>query len=313
MNTYIKSILLCLIFVCLVYIFCFVKQQLAMIANVLENDFECGKPKCDLNFNKNLPVSLPAVTDDLSLTSETIAFHKSLINFMASVVYYSLEGKDYVPLTNMTTLKQVNTQSDKLMSIVTKINDVNNILIVGTRGTQNLSDLMEDTHLAQVEFPVQNLHLYFNDGNKPMCHQGFFNVFNQVKDQVLQILNQELKNINQVVLVGHSLGAAVSCLLGITIKMLYPSLQVNVVTYACPRIGNKDICDLIDSNLQHIRFRNDSDAVPTFPSAVSANEEDPTQPWFYYHSGEQVVFNANWKSVLNNHLIPVYQSFVNSL
>lgn len=306
MNRYIKYIFALIIILILAYIFCVVKHQFTMIDYMLINNLQCGKPMCDIDVNTNLPVLMPP--SDLKLSSDTISFHKSLINFMASIIYYSLNDQNYISLMGMTSLKQIDTSTDKLIAVVSKIEGIDNVLLIGIRGTQNLSDLLEDTHIAQVPFTTT----FTTKGNTghPMCHQGFLNVHNQIKNQVINQIHDE----TQIILTGHSLGAAVACLLGMTIKMIFPSIQVGVVAYACPRLGNKDLCDTLNNNIQIIRIRNDSDAVPNFPSAVSPNEDDPTQPWLYFHAeNQQVLFNDNWKSVMNNHLIPVYLNFMNNL
>lgn len=267
---------------------------------VLINNIQCGKPKCDL-IVKNIPV-LPPPTN-LADFNTNITFHQSLINFMATVIQASLStNKTYIAPPGMTLVKQVDTPKDPLMGVLAVINSDPTTLIIAIRGTQTGIDLLQDSHLAQTPFPITSR-------NNPLVHQGFYNVYVSVKDIILQSIP---KNIQNIIVVGHSLGSAVAVLMGLTIKQAMSNINTRVVTYACPKVGNEDLADLVDSNIEHVRIVNGSDAVPTLPGAVSPNQTNPPTPWFYYHSGTAVTFNLNWKSVINNHLIPVYMAFINS-
>jgi hypothetical protein len=293
--------ILIIVIIIVVYIIYKIRKNLKIVTYALVNDLQCGKPKCDIQV-KNIPVLVPPANNLGDLNGNT-AFHQSLINFMASVIQASLLGNNYTASSGMTLIKQVNTPQDKLMAVLATIDSSPETLIISIRGTQNLDDLLEDTHIAQTPFPIDN-------SKNPLVHQGFFNVYNAVKDDILDNIPNNTRNI---IVVGHSLGSAVAVLIGIILKKTRSAINTRVVTYACPRVGNKDLADIVDATVEHIRIVNNSDAVPGLPAAVSPNKLNPPSPWLYYHSGTQITFNLNWQSVINNHMIPVYMNFINQL
>jgi len=91
------------------------------------------------------------------------------------------------------------------MAVLATIDSSPETLTIAIRGTQNLDDLLEDTHIAQTAFPIDN-------SKNPLVHQGFFNVYNAVKDDILDNIPNNTRNI---IVVGHSLGSAVAVLIGI--------------------------------------------------------------------------------------------------
>lgn len=291
-------ILLISVLVILLTFFYIAQKNLRIIGYTLVNDLQCGKSKCDFEV-KNIPVLAPP--SNLGDLNGNIAFHRSLINFMASVIKMSLLGINYVSPSGMTVVKQIDTQADKLMAVLATIDSNPDTLIIAIRGTQNAEDLLQDTHVAQTSFPIDS-------SKRPLVHQGFYNVYNAVKDDILGNIP---KNTREIIVVGHSLGSAVALLTGLIIKKTHSNINTRVVTYACPRVGNKDLADIIDATIEHIRIVNNSDAIPGLPPAVSPNKLNPPTPWLYYHSGTPITFNLNWQSILNNHLIPVYIDFIN--
>lgn len=66
---------------------------------------------------------------------------------------------------------------------------------------------------------------------------------------------------------GHSLGGAMSALLGYKLKSLatLPSPE-EIYTYGCPKIGNQEFATAVNSfKIPHYRFVNSSDIVPMVP------------------------------------------------
>ena len=293
--------LIVLLVLILVAMIAYLIFQSVVVKYALVNNLQCGQPKCPFNFDKNVPVSQPP--SDLSITPGTLPFHKSLANHLASVVYYSLAKQDYVSTAGMKLLAQLDTDTDKLMATISQIEGIDDTVIIAIRGTQNGTDLLEDTHFAQISFPPFGT-----------VHEGFLKVYQSLWDK-LTIIVRNVQGLKRVVICGHSLGAAVATMIGLSLQNTFGKdyVQVGVVTYACPRVGDENFSKAVDNTIQHIRIRNDSDAVPSFPAAVSPNQRNPKHPWLYYHSGQEYSFNDNWKSVLNNHLIPVYLNFINSL
>ena len=83
---------------------------------------------------------------------------------------------------------------------------------------------------------------------------------------VKQTLSQH--GASSVTVVGHSLGAALSLLDGVYLRVqLSSSVSVRVVGYGMPRVGNQDFANWVDSNLsgQVTHINNKEDPIPILP------------------------------------------------
>ena len=105
---------------------------------------------------------------------------------------------------------------------------------------------------------------------KCRVHKGFYKQLNDNNNfiKISEKLNFEiLKNPSYTVyILGHSLGASLASLFG----FLYANMNNNfitVITFACPRVGDKNFKELFEnqSNLKHYRFTNKNDIVPNLP------------------------------------------------
>jgi hypothetical protein len=291
----------------LIYFF----QETRVISNVLINNLKCGKPRCDINCDYTMPVIMPPKDNiDLYITSAaSAAFHQTLINFEACVIKSALEGNPFpTNFPGFKTQLQFNLKGDKNFGVAGTLTMDPSVMIVAFRGTQNVEDLLNDTRFAQKPFGSSSI----------MCHEGFVWMFNSLAEKVNNFIKAE--KVSRVIFTGHSLGAAVALLFGASkcldttdSRRLQDNLNVAVITYACPRVGNFEFMEYVNKNVFTIRFRNDADAVPNFPAAVSPNEHNPNSPFMYYHCGVEYIFQSNWLSVLNNHMIPVYMDYVSKL
>ena len=287
---------------CIAFMLLYMYKQSQVLDYVMSNSLQCGKPKCDIIVDPNMPVLPPSLKNE----EDSLNFFKSLINFEAILIKVALENKNFVPGTvaGMNVIKQIDSNDHKCFGVIASLDSNPDIVVLAFRGTQTLDNLLEDTHFAMVPFPVNS-----QSPIDSRCHQGFVTMYNELKDQVYQNIPKTTKI---VIILGHSLGAAVACLFGSKFEEEC-GIPATVVTYACPRIGNKDFCDFATNKLGILRFRNESDVVPSFPAAVSPNEKTPSQPFIYYSPGSEVTFNYNWKSVMNNHMIPVYMYYFNTI
>jgi len=139
-------------------------------------------------------------------------------------------------------------------------------------------------------------------------HQGFHSVFQAVRLQVRDRL--PARGLKDVVLTGHSLGAALATLLALDLRKARPELRLTLLTAACPRIGDEAFCREVDRLVaRHTTLRNDADLVPTLPAAVTMNFRNPFRPFLYSRCGETVLFHENFKSSAENHFITSYVGY----
>lgn len=64
--------------------------------------------------------------------------------------------------------------------------------------------------------------------------------------------------LNQVTVVGHSLGGAIALLNGVFLPLNLPDISVKTVTYGMPRVGNKAFAKYVDANVSIDRVVNQS-------------------------------------------------------
>jgi len=300
-STILFILLLLLNIIVVAFLFMQSSKYLKDASYTLANKIHCGENMCPIPF-KNSPV-LPLPNNILeNLTYSTLPFFTSVANYIGSFISYTQKSIAYVDLADMKTSKFIYFPGDQNpFGIFSTIDADQNTLILGFRGTQTTSDLFEDSHIRQNTFEF--------GGN---VHQGFLNVYNSIKDQITSVL----KNFTGTTLIitGHSLGSAVAVLIAINIFNNFPNLNIALITFACPRIGDLSFASNIDQKIPlHFTFRNESDIVPNLPPAVAVNIINPSTPWNYYHCGLPIVFNDNWNSVLNNHNVANYLNFLNSV
>ncbi|KZW02189.1 lipase class 3 family protein [Exidia glandulosa HHB12029] len=105
------------------------------------------------------------------------------------------------------------------------------------------------------------------DGVK--AHQGFQDAHaltaSDVKTAVLDTMSQF--NTSNIVLSSHSLGAAISMLDALYLKLNLPEgTNFKFVGYGTPRVGNQAFADFVDSQLPDLtRINNKQDPVPIVP------------------------------------------------
>jgi triacylglycerol lipase len=187
-----------------------------------------------------------------------------------------------------------------------------NTIWIAFRGTgNNLQEWINNFKITQLSYDnnKNNLELpAFMAKNKNIkIHEGFFIMYDEMVNPILQTIKTYYKEGMQIVVTGHSLGAAVSTILGAELKDVGYD-NVIVYTFASPRVGNEGLTDYINQiELPVFRIVNTEDIVPQIPLPVSPNLQQYDDPSFYSHCGVEHNFTENWLSVINNHSLAVYQ------
>lgn len=145
-----------------------------------------------------------------------------------------------------------------------EVKDTSNIFII-CKGTSNVAELYQD-------FTIKRLNTEFGD-----MHSGFYGTYNsRIKLNIIEYfekIKSKCKNKVNIFISGHSLGAALSVLVGCDIKDIFSSTfqdnektyelgLVSLITYSCPLVGafNDKYCErkYIDLNFN---IYNDADPV----------------------------------------------------
>ncbi len=121
----------------------------------------------------------------------------------------------------------------------------NDIWMVAFRGTRSLNNWITD-------FDVEK--------NKEGLHKGFIYATESLLPQIIPIIKDK-----QVILTGHSLGAAMSAIAGIRLKDICNIKEI--VNFGQPRIGNQSAVDLL-KGIKWTRFKNGKDLVVDVPLEI---------------------------------------------
>ena len=149
--------------------------------------------------------------------------------------------------------------------------------IVVFRGTEPTSweDIKADIniHKSRREYQPNNS----GTGSVGKVHSGFRHALNDIWDKLLDHYKNNNGNTKQLLVTGHSLGAALAVLYTDRIN----DSQSVCYTYGCPRPGNKDL--ISNMNFNCYRFRNNNDIVTRVPFE-----------WLgFSHKGELKYFNVD--------------------
>jgi hypothetical protein len=131
------------------------------------------------------------------------------------------------------------------------------------RGSSSKKDFQNDASIDKVSF--------IEEGEK--VHIGFKSSWEAVKDQTYEVLDKALKSlggedkIDNIIVCGHSLGAAVTTLFAYSIYTIYKSNKIISCTIGSPRVGNKVFKTNFDkSPIESLRIVNNLDVVTRTPN-----------------------------------------------
>lgn len=144
--------------------------------------------------------------------------------------------------------------------------DGGDVMVIAIRGTSDWDDMVCDVNVAMVPMDASEHRM---DG---VCvHSGFMRQLHGLRQTIDSSI---LAWRGDVLLVGHSLGAAVAALGALTLSMRRPAGTVAWIGVGCPRVGNTAWKDVFDSHVQ-IRSRvvNGRDPVPKVPLALTHGYE----------------------------------------
>lgn len=121
------------------------------------------------------------------------------------------------------------------------------------RGTASRRDWFKNLDIFQVEYEplitIEDINTNLNNNDCEDCkvHQGYYTLLKEKREEIIQGIT-DLKgeySDYQLAIVGHSLGGALAILTGIEFQLM--GLDPLVVSFASPKVGNKNMAKFIDS------------------------------------------------------------------
>ena len=146
-----------------------------------------------------------------------------------------------------------------------------NAIIVSFRGTVDEKDW-------KINAKISKLHYQSCAGCK--VHAGFSSYYNSIQMQVLakvSALSHAHPN-SKVIVTGHSLGGALANLAAV--ELAKAGYNTDLITYASPRVGNKQFSEYVDKTLSGLNLR------VTYKNDIVT--VTPPQSIGYYHAGQEM-------------------------
>lgn len=138
------------------------------------------------------------------------------------------------------------------------LNEVERILVVAYRGTDDLDDVFKDINIDSVPYKCV--------ADYGEVHEGFQAVYFAIRDGVIKACRNCAGKYDRLVLTGHSLGAAVSELSAPDLYYQHLGAKPEVINFAAPRVGKSDFTDNFDRDIVSCyRIINRWDDVPRVP------------------------------------------------
>ena len=177
--------------------------------------------------------------------------------------------------------------------------------IIAFRGTQTQADWVQNLRATQQEYRDRK-----TDKSYGLVHQGFLDIFRQKISEPLLATVQQLDPTIPCYITGHSLGSAIATLAALEIALNTPQIreQIQLYTYAAPRVGNSDFAQAHNNLIPNsYRIVNQGDFIPLIPPVKIENQEFNAE---YAHLGQKWTFLTQYGDVLLNHIVDTYSQAI---
>jgi len=130
-------------------------------------------------------------------------------------------------------------------------------LVIVFRGTESKKDIITDLNMLREPLELKDHDVY------PEVHSGFLNQFMSIKDFIIN----DVEKYNNIIFCGHSLGGALATIASLYYYCYFKTKNIKCITFGSPRVGDKLFANLFNKHIEEsIRFVNDNDPVPCFPT-----------------------------------------------
>lgn len=169
--------------------------------------------------------------------------------------------------------------------------------VVSFRGTADVEDWLADLDAVPTGYlPV---------GGFGQVHAGFQDVYELVRKSIAANLATATAGCDEILITGHSLGAALAVLAAPDIFRSMPpnTIEPRLITFAGPRVGLTDFVDAFNAAIEScFRVVNFLDIVPYVP------------PTPYVHVGAQITVDSGGPiQVVWRHSLTAYQNGLSAL
>ncbi|KAF7299730.1 Lipase-3 domain-containing protein [Mycena chlorophos] len=160
-------------------------------------------------------------------------------------------------------------------------------IVVAFRGTFSLTDAVTDAKILLKPLICPGLDAL--ELVNTTVHHGFLDAYNDVAEEIIGIVDGELKKLKEeeeegfrIVVTGHSLGGAIASIAAPSLKAALPDAELKLFTFGQPRVGNANFARMVE-NLIGVKniFRavHTWDGVPTMVPRLLGYEHFATEYW----------------------------------
>lgn len=151
-------------------------------------------------------------------------------------------------------------------------------IVIAFRGTHDLEQWWTD-------FDVIPVHLNYPGASSNVeVHEGFYHSYRAVQSKVRSVVNQTLYQYpnSQVIVTGHSLGAALATLCSLDLALTFKNLPIGQYTFGQPRVGNKAFVQFYATAgvAVHYRIVHNRDPVPHVPAESTGFAHIPREVFY---------------------------------
>lgn len=277
----------------------------------------------DPNICASLDIDPPVPTAFPASFSPEIALFVGNLNYLFESNGFDTSGNfsssNFILPDSLQLLGYLNTDETAAGSVIGFVayDPTNRVQYVCLRGTITPEEWQMDFRYQQMELTEFNTasSVYFECGDGTLVHQGFFDIFDEFQLQLGTLVQSKLDDTDNIVLFGHSLGAALAQL-----SMLYLGSNITnkpmlCYSYGGPRVGSFGYADCMNTNFPNriYRLQNESDVVPVLPLSAMPNISDPSTPLIFENAGESINYNLNYGGLRLNHSMKNYITYLQTL
>jgi hypothetical protein len=134
------------------------------------------------------------------------------------------------------------------------------VLYISWTGTDNICDIFLDIRI------IDKVPLIFNNKSYGKVGAGFFEYYKLLQKQTNNLIDEFVSNNGyNIVFTGHSLGASI-LFSALENKLKYNFLEIQVVTFGSPKLGNYYFKNKINKILlNNFRIYDENDLIPKLP------------------------------------------------
>ena len=183
-----------------------------------------------------------------------------------------------------------------------------NTIFTSFRGSTNIHNWAENIQISKVS--------PYNDTNISV-EKGFYKAYMNVKDDIIDNLYDLSKkyNTHNLLITGHSLGAAMSTIMAYDIASLYPEYKIQYFyNYGSPRVGNTAFVNSFNAyHIKNYRVTHYYDMVPHVPEEFVGYLHISNEIWYNENNSDYIICNdvQSEDDTCSNSCAPIHCTSIN--